>query len=106
MNYSSKSALPNHAPIKKCADRRSAINVLVITKSIRRIIKLKLVENNYSIYSHIFARGLSRGPICYQCHDVTYERGEVARYVDLHEVPNAVYPSHDDSDIEEAVIYT
>ncbi len=35
---------------------------------------------------------------------VTYERGEVARYVDLHEVPNAVYPSHDDSDIEEAVI--
>ena len=36
---------------------------------------------------------------------VTFEGGEVARYVDLHEVPNAVYPYHDDSDIEEAVIY-
>jgi hypothetical protein len=36
---------------------------------------------------------------------VTFEGGEVARYVDLHEVPNAVYPYHDVSDIEEAVIY-
>jgi hypothetical protein len=31
---------------KTSSDRRSGINVLVITKSISRIIKLKLVENN------------------------------------------------------------
>jgi hypothetical protein len=36
---------------------------------------------------------------------VTFEGGGVARYVDLHEIPNAVYPYHDVSDIEEAVIY-
>jgi hypothetical protein len=51
----------NELQLKKCATQsctnkkralmRSAINVLVITKSIRRITKLKLVENNYSIYS-------------------------------------------------------
>ena len=33
---------------KKKHTRRSALNVLVISKSISRIIKLKLVENNYS----------------------------------------------------------
>jgi len=48
MNYTSESALPTHASIKKRHARRSARNVLVIPKSIRRIIKLKLVENNYS----------------------------------------------------------
>ena len=42
MNYTSKSALPKHASINKKRDRRSAINVLVMTKSIRRIIKQKL----------------------------------------------------------------
>jgi hypothetical protein len=36
---------------------------------------------------------------------VAFEGGEAARYVDLHEVPNAVYPYHDTSDIEEIVIH-
>jgi hypothetical protein len=33
------------------------------------------------------------------------EGGTVGRYMDLHTVPNAVYPYHEASDIEEIVIY-
>jgi len=36
---------------------------------------------------------------------VASEEGEVARYVDLHTVPNTIYPYHEVSDMEETVIY-
>ena len=72
MNYTSKSALQKHASIIKKQDMRSAISVLVISKSIRRIIKLKLVENNYlgsqcssSMVSAIFARNNAKLAIPY-----------------------------------------
>jgi hypothetical protein len=36
---------------------------------------------------------------------VSAEGGNVGRYMDLHTVPNAVYPYHEVSDIEEIVVY-
>ena len=37
---------------------------------------------------------------------VSPEDGEAVRYVDVHDVPNAVYPSFDASDLDEIAVYT
>jgi hypothetical protein len=36
---------------------------------------------------------------------VAFEGGEAARYADLHDVPNAIYPYHDINDIDEVVVH-
>ena len=54
-----------------------------------------------------FLRGdFLRGPICYQSYNSDFRRRPHSEIREFAEVRNAMYPYHDVSDIEEAVVST